>query len=359
MKLHIFNPEHDLALAAGVERFTPPHAGRALRHDLGFLPALWSQPGDCVLVDDVDEAVRAVEAFRSRFPAAAEASVVSRAEVGPLLSRQAEAEVWPWGWDSALRRQLTDAGVPDRFLPADRDLALVRAVSNRKWAAEKLLPQLVAMDDRLVGTAHHFTDMDSLQVAVGRVGRCLCKAPWSSRGRGLCPVGASGWSAQQAGWLRHVIREQGGVMLEPYYQREHDFGMEFRATRDGIVYEGLSLFATRRGAYAGNFLATEAEKQSMLARWVPPSLTDRIRDRIISILEAELPASFTGPFGVDMMIVSEEAGRNHLRVHPCVELNLRMTMGHVAIALSPAALGEQSRMRITYDGRYHLVIEPC
>ena len=38
MRLHIFNPEHDIALAADMERFTAPHAGRQMRASLGFLP---------------------------------------------------------------------------------------------------------------------------------------------------------------------------------------------------------------------------------------------------------------------------------------------------------------------------------
>ena len=46
MTLHIFNPEHDIALASGLANFTAPHAGRQLRHDLGFLPAIWAQEGD-------------------------------------------------------------------------------------------------------------------------------------------------------------------------------------------------------------------------------------------------------------------------------------------------------------------------
>ena len=57
MKLHIFNPEHDIALAANQPRFTAPHAGRQLRADLGFLPALWADDGDLVLVDDVEAAL--------------------------------------------------------------------------------------------------------------------------------------------------------------------------------------------------------------------------------------------------------------------------------------------------------------
>ena len=50
MTLHIFNPDHDLVLAAGNDHFTPPKAARDLYADLGFLPALWAKAGDLVLV---------------------------------------------------------------------------------------------------------------------------------------------------------------------------------------------------------------------------------------------------------------------------------------------------------------------
>ena len=59
MTLHIFNPEHDIALAANLSNFTAPHAGRQLRNDLGFLPALWAQEGDRVLVQHEESALKA------------------------------------------------------------------------------------------------------------------------------------------------------------------------------------------------------------------------------------------------------------------------------------------------------------
>ena len=58
-KLHLFNPEHDIALAANLGNFTAPHAGRQLRNDLGFLPALWAQEGDRVLVQHEESALKA------------------------------------------------------------------------------------------------------------------------------------------------------------------------------------------------------------------------------------------------------------------------------------------------------------
>ena len=56
MRLRVFNPEHDIALASFSPGFTSPHAGRQLRADLGFLPALWATEEDLVLVDDVEGA---------------------------------------------------------------------------------------------------------------------------------------------------------------------------------------------------------------------------------------------------------------------------------------------------------------
>ena len=65
-KLYVFNPEHDLALAANLANFTAPHAGRQLRHDLGYLPALWASNDDYILVDDVEKAVRQYGRVRAK-----------------------------------------------------------------------------------------------------------------------------------------------------------------------------------------------------------------------------------------------------------------------------------------------------
>ena len=37
MKLHVFNPDHDIALAVNMEQFTEPNAARELRADLGYV----------------------------------------------------------------------------------------------------------------------------------------------------------------------------------------------------------------------------------------------------------------------------------------------------------------------------------
>ena len=54
-----------------------------------------------------------------------------------------------------------------------------------------------------------------------------------------------------------------------------------------------------------------------------------------------------------MMVVQYE---DKPLLQPCVELNLRSTMGHVALALSKQMPVENKVMRITFETDYQLII---
>lgn len=142
-------------------------------------------------------------------------------------------------------------------------------------------------------------------------------------------------------------------MIEPLYNKVADFGMEFESTPQGISYRGLSVFSTINGAYVGNILASEEEKAETLRRFTN-HLTeiDDLKAIICKTLSPHLQNIYNGPFGVDMMIVETNGGT---RLHPMVEINLRRTMGHVAISLYER--GERGRMSIEYaNGHYQLRI---
>ena len=55
---------------------------------------------------------------------------------------------------------------------------------------------------------------------------------------------------------------------------------------------------------------------------------DNVRGMICQQLP-ELLKGYEGPVGVDMMVLHDRM------IHPCVEINLRRTMGHVALNISP------------------------
>ena len=138
-------------------------------------------------------------------------------------------------------------------------------------------------------------------------------------------------------------------MVEPYYHNVCDFAMEFDSTEDGIVYRGLSLFHTHHGGYVGNMIASEHDKLCQLSHYVPIDLLEKIKLAINEYMLPFLRPIYKGAFGIDMMVVDDE-GKYFL--HPCVELNLRMTMGHVALSLSERAIDMPRLMAIEYNGNY-------
>ncbi len=364
IRIHIFNPEHDVALAAHRQRFTPSHACRQIRHDLGFLPALWAQPGDIVLTDDTEAAQ---EAFR-HLGVKTQSSFIdwqTLRRTAAALTADAQLEVCPWGWDAYLRRQLSDANIPAALLPSDEQLETIRSMSHRSWGAHHLLAPLRHLPDT-VGESFEVHHIDDLRDLLAAHPRLVLKAPWSSSGRGIRYVsirqsgtgeGGQPLSSHLTGWAGHVLSKQGSLVAEPYYDKVLDFGMEFVSHGNGrVTYSGLSVFHTKNGAYTGNLLDDEEDKLQNISRYIPSSLIHQTNDAISRILAEKLGGAYAGPLGVDMMVVQQD-GR--LLLHPCVELNLRCTMGHAALALadrlSPSA--NKRVMRITYTDKYRLQVQ--
>jgi hypothetical protein len=81
----------------------------------------------------------------------------------------------------------------------------------------------------------------------------------------------------------------------------------------------------------------------MISRYVSDGLLDNVKQNIVSRIR---PDGYVGPFGVDMMVTKEG-------LHPCVEVNLRRTMGHVALAISPTDDDIRGVMRVIYDGNHY------
>lgn len=244
-------------------------------------------------------------------------------------------------------------------MPDTTQLEKIREISGRNWASHNLLTTLLDCDETCVGKSVAVDDYDYLNDVLdcrdnGLAYQYVIKAPWSSSGRGLryLDLQNEGINDHLQGWIKNVIRKQGLVMVEPYYNKIRDFGMEFTAHKNGeIEYLGLSVFSTSNGAYMGNILAPEDEKEELLSRYINADILIEIRNTITNIMNGKLKGIYTGPFGIDMMIV------NGGKIHPCVELNLRRTMGHVALDLTHK-MKENRIMRMEFNaGHYSMKIK--
>lgn len=336
--LHVFNPSHDEALAAASPYYYPTVIARRLRCEWGALPALWAREGDAVWVEsdaDVPEA--------GRWCAGVE-FVSKRQMVRPSFWKGVE-RIMPWGWDAVVAQQLRRLGAPEHLLPTAEAIAHTRRLSSRATTT-LLLPHLrKALDESgctglaTVGRSRVAASLEEVLQAQGEWGgEAVVKSLWSCSGRGVFRIAGTP-TANDRGRIARLIREQGGVEVEPAYRTVADFALEFCAHADGTVtYEGLSLFATNAsGGYCGNIIAPQPALARRLHALGGPS--EKGLERLAAVCCRELGTAIdgyhVGPLGIDMMLVGTGDGAERTPLlHPCIEVNLRRTMGHVALCVA-------------------------
>lgn len=344
-----------MALAYGTENITLPHAIQEFRMNLGYIPALWANNGDCILVDNVPYAVKALAKTRRRH------ADINFVTVNDLRNLNFSA-IEPWGWDLCIRTALSKAGTMlkgNRLYNVvdDNILDRIKDFSNRRHTSYLLKLIRNGIENLTCGECFYVTCFEDIFNFAGMYGQVVIKAPWSSSGRGVRYISRTGNSSSILGWAKNIIARQGGLCIEPYYNKVKDFAMEFYSHGDGrISYCGLSLFNTDGLSYTGNIVASESYKEKLLSKYVSEDLLTCIRENIKEVFSSRFMGLYEGPFGVDMMIVAN--GLKGFLLNPCIEINLRRTMGHVAISFTQQAYDASVEfMHIVHDVNYLLCFE--
>lgn len=314
MKAHLFNPENDLALAAGTAHFTPPRAAREVHAAGALLPLWWAGEDDVVIAPEA----MAPEAERLRREYGLKGHTAWNIEATLPWSAA------PWGWSADARRQFVDAGIDRRLLPDDAWLARHRELSHRRTSIALL--RALGEREELIPTEARTPD-EALEAITRWGGDAYIKLPWSGSGRGVFRT--KGMSAERLiSYIEGFIRRQSSVMVEKTRRKEKDFAMLFEATEDGVKFRGLSYFVTDgRGAYGGNMVAEQSDIVRAIStdpRYLAPQL-EKALGKIIG-------DDYRGWLGVDMM-TERLPGEAGLGIVPCVEVNLRMTMGVAALLI--------------------------
>ncbi len=313
--LHYFYPENDLALASDRPRYTAPGNVVRLRIAGATLPMWYGEPGDCFIASGVNAA------WYNKI------NGLFGCSISPYNHRSDDTIALPWGWSKPSRQAYLDINFPASQLPDDARLDYIRQLSHRRTAAHaaallaERLPFAVApvpMELKTAEAIRSFVEAHPQGV--------ILKLPWSSSGRGLVAVDSS-MIDRQMPMLEGMLNRQGSVMAEPRYNKTADFAMLFAIGEGGkCTFEGYSLFNTERlGSYTGNILAPQAELRATIARTCPEAQLDAVREALIPILE-EIAADYRGRLGVDMMTVESADG---YCLVPVVEINFRVTMGHL------------------------------
>ena len=334
-RIYYFNPAHDMALANNTPFYMAPDEIVRMTYDLAVLPAWYAREGK-VKIDEW----RQVELLRSQ---------IGCAGLFPDVQWTLEwesGEYMPWGWDPALLRTLRLAGVSEDCLLTDPQMERIRGLSGRQHCVEML--ELLGKTPGVCGEARVCGSLQEVRYFMSEVGEVVLKSPWSGSGRGLLKVSPATWTDSVEGWVRRVLRTQGGIMAEPLYEKVRDFAMEFFADgAGGLFFLGYSLFDTDlHGNYKENRLLSDDRIVRILSAYVPASLLEQVRSELMAGLSSLLKNDYKGYLGVDMMICRVDGT---FRIHPCVEINMRQTMGMVAVQLSEQFLEANHTGRFVVD----------
>lgn len=320
--LYIFNPENDLSVANGGGNYmAPPHA-RVIAEDLALLPVWYAGNNDDVLVPS-EEYMNWMASERSLL------GCTSGVIMKDYLPDKNWAACIPWGWSPEIVKRLSRIGISSYLLPGNEALEEQKRLYHRNQTLKILeelkesgiedIPDLFPKELYTSGEVCHYIQSAPLTVL---------KAPWSGSGKGLS-WGRGVYDTTLERWSRGILRRQGSIMGEPFYDKVQDFAMEFYS--DGlssVSFAGYSLFNTnKKGVYIGNVLAGNDTILSHLSVYVSEARIEAVKVALQKLLSIKIAPYYKGYFGIDMMVYQKNG---KYRLNPCVELNLRMNMGMVS-----------------------------
>ncbi|MDE6351657.1 MAG: ATP-grasp domain-containing protein [Muribaculaceae bacterium] len=337
MKSFIFNPENDLALASGNKVYTPPRNALLLARCGALLPMWLAESGDTVIADK-----SGVENWIDNI------CVMFNLDVNVSNTAPSQSKGEPWGWSPAIVTKLTSAGINRSCLPDDITIERMRQISHRRTSIE-INRQLSLLGITTPPLAVEASTSDEIAKAVNHFGgHFVMKSPWSSTGRGVFLSNTTNTETILKN-AEGIIRRQGSVIIEPLLDRKTDFAMLFYAVNGKVEYRGLSLFDTVGTAYTGNLLLPESVLKQQVEQQLNEINLSSIANKLKTVLNDIIKNDYEGWLGVDMMV------QNNGQLAPCIELNLRKTMGVVALILRDRFIAEGSTGRFMVE---HGIFEP-
>ena len=320
MTIYYFNPDNDLALASGEAPYTAPPRAEQLRRDLQLLPCWLAGPGNAVLCDDVTQQTW-VEAQGLRV------TLIDRRQLADLPD---DVTFRPWGWSAAMQWRLMHWGVNQTLLPTPGQIRQWRQLSHRQTTIAIHNHVSQVLGTKLCPSPVELTTLEQVTAFATAHTGCYIKAPWSGSGRGILRAidpHATDFVQRAAG----ALRRQGSVLCEQAYDRATDFAVEMECAHNRATVRGYSVFESDfHSQYAGGVVAGRDVLRQAITSAFPDF--DAVEQAVLQAVTSIVAPHYEGALGVDMLLFRQ--GGRPLGLNPCVELNLRTTMGHLTVALA-------------------------
>lgn len=348
-KTYIFNPDNDLALAFGGENYTAPPMASRLRYDLQMLPAWYCDSNTLILADAVENA-EWLDSISRQLPI--NSNIVKSSQLPSL-----DCEYVPWGWSFDMRKRLIDKGVECDQLPSKEYIDTLRRLSHRSISIKIHNDLREMLDHNFSSIPVELYDLESIKSFAKSHPCCYLKAPWSSSGKGVFRVlDLDAIDFQR--WSSGVLSRQGSLMGEVSLDKVMDFAMEFYCEKGVTTFAGYSIFNNDNHCSfdSGLVMSTTMLHEKIISIYKDESTLMVVRGALENILTNLIAPHYTGYLGVDMLLYQEFG---EIKLNPCVELNLRMTMGAVTSLLGNRMIadGVMGRFVIEYHKKSQNMIE--
>lgn len=329
-ELFYFNPTCEMAIANGSATYTPPKHLEKFRNDLSILPIYFGDAQDVVLIDGTvpKEFLERLKNIGWNLPWVVNKSEDISTDLLPLK------KLSPWGWSPAIiRRMHSYTNLLDESSKSaqaaiwnDEYKVMMSRLTGQKLSQllkNALLPKGYISIPKVALRVDSMSQLIKLEREM--TSPILLKTPWSASGRGLFKIRSREENVLENNWIKSKFKQQGFLMAEPFLNKIQDLSFHFKKEGSRVVFIGTTFFKSASdGRFMGCYIDIPEMKidPAFPLQKVMEDASCLMKESLCTLNEIE---SYNGYIGVDALLFYDDVGE--VRLHPCIEVNLRYTMG--------------------------------
>lgn len=335
--LFIFNPTCEMAVANGQVSYMPPAHLQQFENNLATIPCFFGNEEDCVVTQQPvpSSYIENLKELGFKLP-----HFIQKTE--DILPDNLPFSIMrPWGWSPAVHRILKPFQCvcnnewldnpmhqwqPQHKLLLSREsgFRLISQINNSDIKNYDLveIPQLPLK----------LTSLEDIEDIINKIQiPALIKTPWSASGRGLFKIRDINEDAVNNRWVKSKLKQQGFLFAEPFLDKIIDLSFHFWISRKEVNFLGYNFFKTDpSGQFIGCF--TNMPKHPLIEESFLEEVINQGSQLLTkALIKLNINDDYQGPAGIDSILFRN--GQNKIRLHPCIEINLRHSMGLLNINL--------------------------
>ena len=356
-RLWVFNPffEEELLRQPGSDS---DFLKSAIETDLSSLLMFLASPGDAVLSESAPE-LKFLKQYKKLGVSIPQ--FLSLESYNNFTSKFSGFE--PWGWSERvckLFQPKVDALTSEsewqkqRVLSPEDALNTHRALASKSFS-QTLLKKFFRLSDpdtpnTQPNEALCGVNCDNVQRIIAQksaiqkdgYGQVIVKAQLGASGRNQLLIKSDELRDKKLAQLENMLRINGTLVVEPFLSKISDLSVLLqipRATDKPPKILGISRFFTKPNRqYSGHLIGSLFTKEeSFLSsefyrqRYDKKSYSDKLKEAAVFVAHELKKLNYHGPVGIDAILYKDDKGDIFLK--PIVEINLRFTMGNIALQL--------------------------